>query len=176
MSALKHGFFKAGFMLCDRCVLNVRCESFVPASECSVEKKGYDLLVSELIRQYNLEGLADEIMVQRLAMYLIRIARAEAYEANVGFSDASVAWGKYIAGLDENVRGLMRELTISRAQRQRVEKDDVMVDLDQLMVRLNKSARIFRRCSPREYVLRSWTKYKMRLRHERRTRWRDAET
>jgi hypothetical protein len=64
----------------------------MPANECSVEKKGYDLLVSELIRQYNLEGLADEIMVQRLAMYLIRIARAEAYEANVGFSDASVAW------------------------------------------------------------------------------------
>lgn len=176
MSALKHGFFKAGFMLCDRCVLNVRCESFVPASECFVEKKGYDLLVSELIRQYNLEGLADEIMVQRLAMYLIRIARAEAYEANVGFSDASVAWGKYIAGLDENVRGLMRELVISRAQRQRVEKDDVMVDLDQLMVRLNKGARIFRRRSPREYVLRSWTRYKMRLRPERRTRWRDAET
>lgn len=176
MSALKHGFFKAGFMLCDRCVLNARCESFVPASECSVEKKGYDLLVSELIRQYNLEGLADEIMVQRLAMYLIRIARAEAYEANVGLSDDSVAWGKYIAGLDENVRGLMRELTISRAQRQRVEKDDVMVDLDQLMVRLNKSARIFRRRSPREYVLRSWTRYKMRLRPERRTRWRDAET
>ena len=56
MSALKHGFFRKGFMLCDRCVLNGRCEAFVPSGECDVEKKTYDQVFSELIEQYWLEG------------------------------------------------------------------------------------------------------------------------
>jgi hypothetical protein len=33
LSALKHGFFRRGFMACDRCVLNAKCEAFVPAGE-----------------------------------------------------------------------------------------------------------------------------------------------
>ena len=45
MSALKHGFFRRGFMLCDRCVLNGRCEFFVPCGDCGLEMKSFDLLV-----------------------------------------------------------------------------------------------------------------------------------
>jgi len=97
MSALKHGFFRRGFMLCDRCVLNVKCERFVPGGECAIEKQAYDWLVSELMSQYGLEGLADEILVGRAAMHLIRIVRAEVYEANVEFRmlrlfGASILW------------------------------------------------------------------------------------
>jgi len=47
------------------------------------------------------DGLADLILVERVAMYLVRIARAKVYEANVGVSDFSVVWGRYIAGLDD---------------------------------------------------------------------------
>jgi hypothetical protein len=76
LSALRHGFFRRGFMLCDRCVLNVKCEAHVPGGECAVERKAYDSVVSELMAQYGLEGLVDEILVERVAMYLIRVARA----------------------------------------------------------------------------------------------------
>ena len=41
-----------------------------------MERQAYDGLVSELLRQYGLEGLTDEILVGRVAMYLIRIVRA----------------------------------------------------------------------------------------------------
>jgi len=81
MSALKHGFFRRGFMLCNRCVLNRKCESFVPSGEYDVKKRPM-MVWFELLRQYGLKGLADEILVGRVAMYLIRIVRAEVYEAN----------------------------------------------------------------------------------------------
>lgn len=161
MSALKHGFFRRGFMLCDRCVLNVRCESFVPGGECAVEKKAYDRLVSELMSQYGLEGLADEILVDRVAMYLIRIVRAEVYEADVGVSDKSVVWGKYIAGLDSTLRGLLRDLALTRAQRKKLEKEDMLVDVDRLLKSLVKrsgveSKVLVRTRSPMGLLVRDW--------------------
>jgi len=55
-------------MLCDRCVLNVKCEFFVPGGECAVEKKAYEEVSCELVAQYGLEGLGDEILVGRVAM------------------------------------------------------------------------------------------------------------
>jgi hypothetical protein len=119
LSAVKHGFFCRGLMLCDRCVLCARCEFSVPSDECAVEKKAYEYVASELVSQYGLSGLADEILVERVAMYLIRIARAEVYEANVGVSSASAAWGKYIAGLDGVLRVLLRELALTRAERKK---------------------------------------------------------
>ena len=123
-------------MLCDRCVLNSKCESSVPGGECTVESKAFDWLSSELMSQYGLEGLVDEILVGRVAMYLIRIARAEVYEANVGVSGASVAWGRYIVDLDESLRGLLRDLALTRADNKKLEKDDVFVDVDRLLSRL----------------------------------------
>lgn len=125
-------------MLCDRCVLNGRCEFFVPGEDCRVEKRSYDRLVSELVEQYGLEGLADEILVGRVAMYLVRIARAEVYEANVGVSDKSAVWGRYIAGLDKVLRGLMKDLALTRAKRREAEKDDLFVDVNRLLKRLEK--------------------------------------
>jgi len=142
MSALKHGFFRRGFMLCDRCVLSSKCEFFVPGGECAVEKKAFDGLMSKLMHQYGLSGLADEILVERVAMYLVRIARAEVYEANVGVSDFSVVWGRYIAGLDKTLRFLLRDLAITRVERKKLEKDDVLVDVDRLLSGLKQRSRV----------------------------------
>ena len=61
MSAVKHGLFRRGFMMCDRCVLQARCETFVPGGACGVEREAFDGLVAELTRQYRLEGLAAEL-------------------------------------------------------------------------------------------------------------------
>jgi len=171
MSALKHGFFRRGFMLCDRCVLGGKCEFFVPSGECAVEKKAFDGLVSRLMRQYRLGGLADEILVERVAMYLVRIARAEVYEANVGVSDFSVVWGRYIAGLDKTLRFLLRDLAITRVERKKLEKDDVLVDVDRLLSGLKQRSRaepmVVRRTtlkrSPTVLLLSDWETDRPRL-------------
>jgi len=167
VSNLKHGFFKRGFMLCDRCVLNGKCESLVPGGECGVEKQAYDWLYSELVSQYGLEGLADEVLVGRVAMYLIRIVRAEVYEANVGVSGASAVWGKYIGELDKGLRVLLRDLALTRAERQKLEKDDVLVDVDRLLDGLAKrsrvESRIMRRRSPMGLLFEDWMAEKLRL-------------
>jgi len=168
MSNLKHGFFKRGFMLCDRCVLNAKCESFAPGGECSAEKQAYDWLSSELIGQYGLEGLADEVLVGRLAMYMIRIVRAEVYEASVGVSEASVVWGRYIGELDKGLRALMRDLALTRSERKKGEKDDVFVDVDRLLnglaSRSRIESRIMRRRSPAGLLLVDWMAERPRLR------------
>ena len=169
MSALRHGFFRRGFMFCDRCVLGAKCESFVPGGECAVEKQAYDGLVAELMREYGLEGLADEILVRRLAMYLIRVARVEVYEANVGVSDASAVLGRYIVGLDNMLRNLLRDLALTRSERKKAEKGDVLVDVDMLLNSLakreNAEARAVRaRCFPLyRYVLKDWVVERRRL-------------
>lgn len=169
MSALKHGFFRRGFMLCDRCVLNRKCESFVPGGECAVERQAYDSLVSELMRQYGLEGLADEILVGRVAMYLIRIVRAEVYEANVGFSDTFTICGKYIQSLDKMLRGLLKDLALTRGERKKVEKGDVLVDVDTLLSRLTKKREVeartakIRKRSSFSLVMKDWADEKIRL-------------
>jgi hypothetical protein len=156
-------------MLCDRCVLGVKCEGFVPGGECTVERQAYDGLVSELMRDYGLEGLADEILVGRLAMYLIRIVRAEVYEANVGVSDVSVVWGKYIAGLDNMLRGLLKDLALTRGERKKVEKGDVLVDVDRLLSGLAKKSGVeartvrVRRRSLYGLVVKDWADEKRRL-------------
>ena len=134
MSALKHGFFRAGFMLCDRCVLNVRCERFSPDSECVKEKEAYDRIVRELTKQYELDGVADRILVWRAAMYLIRIARAETYESAVGVTEKSVLWGTFVSRLDNTLRGLLNDLGVTRLKRKHLEKGErLMVDLEDLL-------------------------------------------
>jgi hypothetical protein len=118
--------------------------------------------------QYNLSGLADEILVRRVAMYLIRIARAEVYEANVGISDASVVWGRYISGLDKTLMVLLRDLALTRAERKKLEKGDVLVDVDRLLSSLSKRPRVKRRLarrrSPIVLLLRDWKADRLRLR------------
>jgi hypothetical protein len=154
-------------MLCDRCVLGGRCESFVPSGECASERKAYDWLFSELMGQYSLEGLADEILVGRVAMYLIRIARAEVYEANVGVSDKSAVWGRYIADLDSTLRVLLRDLALTRGERRKFERGDVLVEVDSLLGRLSKRSRVeprmLRRSYPMRRLIREWNVEKRRL-------------
>ncbi len=137
MSALKHGFFRVGFMLCDRCVLNTRCERFRPESECLREKEAYDQLISDLIEQYGLQGLADQIYVWRAAMYLIRIARAETYESTVGVTEKSALWGAYISRLDNTLRGLLNDLAVTRLKRKQLERgEELMVNVENLLEKL----------------------------------------
>ena len=167
MRALRHGFFRRGFMLCDRCVLNGKCEALVPGGECAVERKGYDSGVSELMAQYALDGLVDEILADRAAMYLIRVARAEAYEANVGVSSGSVSWGKYVAGLDRMLRDFLREMALTRASKKSLQRSDVLTDVDDLLTVVTRKSfvkpRIFRRQSPSRSLVRDWRIEKRRL-------------
>jgi len=138
VSAVKHGFFLRKFMLCDRCVLNGSCEKFAPGGNCAFEEKAYDTLISELIKQYSLEGLADEIPAQRVTMNLIRIARAEAYEAHVGVSDKSIVLGKYIAKLDGSLRAFLGDLALTPTKRRRRDKGDLLADVERLLERMEK--------------------------------------
>jgi hypothetical protein len=137
MSALKHGLFRIGFILCDRCAINAHCEHFQAASECIVEKRAFEQLVNELTQQYGLDQVADKIIAERAAMYLIRITRAETYEANVGTTERSVFWGTYISKLDNNLRGLLNDLAVSRAKRKGLEKSEqLMINIEDLLERL----------------------------------------
>jgi hypothetical protein len=128
-----------------------------------MERKAYDRVVSELMGQYGLEGLADEILAGRVAMYLIRIARAEVYEANVGVSDTSTIWGRYIADLDKTLRSLLKDLALTRAERKKLEKGDVLVDVDRLLNGLVKKSRIFRRRSPTGLLVTDWAADRQKL-------------
>jgi len=146
MSAVKHGFFRAGFMLCDRCVLNTRCEWFKPGGECVREKEAYEWTVKELKAQYGLEGLADEILASRVAMYLIRIARAENYESAVGVTDDSILWGRYVSRLDNTLRGLMNDLAVTRAKRKQLDKEEkLLISVDDLLGSLARKRKAKRR-------------------------------
>jgi len=134
MSALKHGLFRVGFMLCDRCSINTSCERFQAASQCVLEKLAFEQLVKELTKQYELDMVADRILAERTAMYLIRVSRAEAYEATVGITDKSVFWGTYISRLDNTLRGLLNDLAVSRAKRKGLEKaEQLMVNIEDLL-------------------------------------------
>ena len=167
MSHLKHGAFGRGFMLCDRCVLNTRCESHVPGSECAIERKAYESLTSELLSQYELKGLGDEICVSRAVMYLIRIARTEVYEAQLGVSSDSVLLGKYVANLDKMLRAYLRELCVTRSSQRILSRNDVLADVDDLLNAVAKKAkvqaRIARRDTNMQHILRDWNHERNRL-------------
>jgi hypothetical protein len=160
MSNYKHGAFGRGFMLCDRCVLNTKCASHVPGGECGIERKAYDSLTSELLAQYDLKGLGDEICVNRAAMYLIRIARTEVYEAQLGVSSDSVLLGKYIADLDKMLRVYLREICVTRSSQRILSRNDVLADVDDLLTAVAKKVKVRARISHRDFgvqrVLRDW--------------------
>jgi hypothetical protein len=140
MSALKHGLFKVGFMLCDRCTMNAKCEHFKPGDQCFLETEAFGRLVSDLIEEFDLESMADRIMVERAAMYLIRIARAEVYEVTVGVTEKSASWGTYINRLDNTLRGLFNDLAMTRAKRKKLEKDEaLLVSVDEVLKKFAKA-------------------------------------
>ncbi len=154
-------------MLCDRCVLNSKCESMVPSGECAIERKAYEKITSELMAQYELRGLADEICVSRAAMYLLRIARTEVYEARLGVSSDSVLLGKYIANLDKMLRVFLRELAVTRASQRILSRNDVLADVDDLLNAVVKKGKVrsgvSRRCSLMQRLLREWSVERRKL-------------
>jgi hypothetical protein len=127
MSELKHGLFSSGFMLCDRCVSNSKYEKFKPGNNCILEKEECDETVAKLIEEYDLDEVADLILAKRAGMYLIRINRAEAYEATVGLNEKTACWDTYIGRLDSMLKGLFNDLAISRAKRMSLEKGEGML-------------------------------------------------
>lgn len=139
MSAFKHGLFSSGFTRCDRCISNAKCERFVPGCQCVLEQETFDKAVAEMVEEYDLDGAADKIMVERAAMYLIRIMRAEAYEASVGLNEKTAYWDTYIGRLDSVMMRLFNDLAISRAKRLKLEKGDgLLVSLDDVMRKFAK--------------------------------------
>jgi len=121
-------------MLCDRCALNAECKHFQPKGQCLLEKRAFEKVVSELIDEFELESVADRILVERAAMYLIRIARAEAYEVAVGVTEKSALWGAYISRLDNTLRGLFNDLALTRVKRKQLEKNEaLLVSVDEVL-------------------------------------------
>jgi len=68
-------------MLCDRCVWNGDCEDFEAGGVCHLERGAFDEVARSLTEEYVLDAAADRLLVKRAAIYLIRLARADAYEA-----------------------------------------------------------------------------------------------
>lgn len=127
-------------MLCDRCASNGECGHFQPKGRCLLEKKAFDRIVSELIDEFELESIADRILVERAAMYLIRIARAETYDAAVGVTENSALWGSYISRMDNTLRGLLNDLAVTRLKRQSLEKSEAfLVSVDEVIKKFAKA-------------------------------------
>jgi hypothetical protein len=98
------------------------------------------------MEQYELEGVADRILAERAAMYLIRIARAEAYESAVGVTEKSSLWGAYISRLDNTLRGLLSDLAVTRTKRKQFERNGaLLVNIDALLKNFAKTKREPRR-------------------------------
>jgi len=107
--------------------------------ECSLEKKAFRKVVSELVEEFELESVADRILVERAGMYLIRIARAEAYEAAVGVTEKSALWGAYISRLDNTLRGLLDDLAVTRLKRKQLARNEaLLVSVDDYLESLQK--------------------------------------
>jgi len=133
-------------MLCDRCASNGECGHFQPKGRCLLEKKAFDRVVSKLIDEFELESVADRILVERVAMYLIRIARAEAYDVAVGVTESSALWGSYISRMDNTLRGLLNDLAVTRAKRKLLEKDEaLLVSVDEVVQKFAKAEAVPRK-------------------------------
>lgn len=130
----KHGAILQGFMPCDRCISNGKCRRFEAGGFCGLERRSFEKTVSRLTDEFELDSVADRILVERAAMYLVRVVRAEAYEATVGLCEKSAVWGYYISRLDNTLRGLLRDLAVTRSKRMQMEKrDSLLVSVDDLL-------------------------------------------
>jgi hypothetical protein len=137
------------------------------------EKRVFDRFVSKLVEEFELDSVADRVLVERAAMYLVRIARAEAYEAAVGVTEKSAVWGAYISRLDNTLRGLLNDLALTRVKRKQLEKSEsLLVSVDDV---LKKFAKVEPRkrvelvgtrrtvLEPRRLLLASWRRERRRL-------------
>ncbi len=140
LRATKHGAYDSGFMPCDCCASNGGCEHFVPKARCWVEQDMFGKIVLQLTEEFELDTVADKILVERAAMYLVRIMRAEAYEAQKGMSDKSPQLGMFIGRLDNVMRGLFNDLAISRNKRKQFERGEaLLVSLDEVVKKFAKA-------------------------------------
>jgi hypothetical protein len=134
-----------------------------------LEGKAFENVVSELMEEFELESVADRILVERAAMYLIRIARAEAYEAAVGVTEKSALWGVYISRLDNTLRGLLNDLAVTRAKRKQLEKDGaLLVSVDEVLKKFAKAEGEQKKrrvaLTQRKGLLSSWKRESRKLR------------
>ncbi len=186
MSASKHGLYRAGFMLCDRCASNANCEHFTPRGRCWVEQEAFGKIVLQLTEEFELDSVADRILVERAAMYLIRIMRAEAYEAGKGVTEKSALWGMYISRLDNTVRGLFNYLAISRGKRRQFDHGEaLLVSLDEVLKKFvtgekkTPDSEVEKKRfaqSPRRALLRRWRREYPKLREVARRRTDHGQT
>lgn len=140
LRATKHGAYDSGFMPCDRCPTNGNCTHFTPKARCWIEQDMFVKIVMQLTKEFELDSLADKILVERAAMYLIKIMRAEAYEAQKGMTDKSAQLGFYIGRLDNVLRGLFNDLAISRGKRKQFERGEaLLVSLDEIVKKFAKA-------------------------------------
>jgi len=117
--------------------MNANCEQFNSKSICTVEKEAYEQLVNELTKHYKLDAVADRILAERAAMYLIKISRVETYEAIKGVTQKTLLLGTYITRLDNTLRRLLNDLAVSRLKRKGLEKtDQLMVNIEDILERL----------------------------------------
>jgi len=126
LSAVRHGFFLTGFMLCDRCVRNGYCDRFRAGGTCAIEEEAFDRLVEALVKGYALDGVTDTLMAERAAMTLIRLARVEAHEAAVGVSDETAILGRYIERLDRMLLRILEALAVTRGRRKGLERGEAL--------------------------------------------------
>jgi hypothetical protein len=145
-----------------------------------VEREAFGKIVLQLTEEFELDSVADRILVERAAMYLIRIMRAEAYEAARDVTEKSAQWGMYISRLDNTVRGLFNDLAISRGKRKQFERGEaLLVSLDEVLKKFAKSEqktlkpeaerkRLVQ--SPRWALLRKWRREYPKLRQAARRR------
>jgi hypothetical protein len=114
--------------------MNAGCEQFKPNSSCSVEKEAYEQLVKGLTKHYKLDMVADRILAERAAMYLIKISRVETHEATSGITQKSLFLGNYITRLDNTLRGFLNDLAVSRLKRKNLEKtEQLMLNIEDIM-------------------------------------------
>jgi hypothetical protein len=140
LRATKHGAYDSGFMPCDRCPTNGGCEHFTPKARCWVEQDMFGRIVLQLTEEFELDSFADKILVERVGMYLIKIMRAEAYEAQKGMTDKSAQLGFYIGRLDNVLRGLFNDLAISRGKRKQFERGEaLLISLDEIVKKFAKT-------------------------------------
>ena len=140
LRATKHGAYDAGFMPCDRCTSNGSCAHFAPKARCWVEQDMFGRIVLQLTQEFELDTIPDKILVERVGMYLIKIMRAEAYEAQKGMTDKSAQLGMYVGRLDNVLRGLFNDLAISRGKRKQFERGEaLLVSLDEVVKKFAKA-------------------------------------
>jgi hypothetical protein len=117
--------------------MNADCEQFRPDSVCAIEKEAYEQLVKELTKHYKLDIVADRILAERVAMYLIKISRVETHEATSGVTQKSLFLGNYITRLDNTLRGFLNDLAVNRLKRKNLEKTErLMINIEDILEQL----------------------------------------